>query len=64
MNDTEIISAANSLSNIGGMTVNERLYLSGLMEEFDRALKFDRPKAEKILKALRVDEPSIRLILK
>jgi hypothetical protein len=49
--------------SIGGMTVNERLYLTGIMDEFDRCKIYNKPKARKILRALKVDEPSIDLIL-
>jgi hypothetical protein len=45
-----------------GTTVNERLYLSGMMNEFDKAIKKDnRNIAYKILRELKVDEPSIIL---
>ena len=47
-----------------GTTVNERLYLSGMMNEFDKAIKKDnRNIAYKILRELKVDEPSIILIV-
>jgi hypothetical protein len=43
-----------------GTTVNERLYLSGMMDEFDRAIKKNnRNAAYKILRELKVDEHSI-----
>jgi hypothetical protein len=43
-----------------GTTVNERLYLSGMMVEFDRAIKNNnRNTAYRILRELKVDEPSI-----
>jgi hypothetical protein len=45
-----------------GTTVNERLYLSGMLNEFDRAIKKDnRNIAYRILRELKVDEPSIIL---
>jgi len=47
-----------------GMTVNERLWASGLMDEFDQALKMDKASARKILRWLKVDEASIEKIVK
>jgi len=45
-----------------GTTVNERRYLSGMMNEFDKAIKKDnRNIAYRILRELKVDEPSIIL---
>ena len=48
-----------------GMTVNERLYVSGLMEEFDKAVREkDVGKVARILKEVEItDESSIRAIL-
>jgi hypothetical protein len=47
-----------------GMTVNERLYISGLMDVFDEAVKKgDRKKVKKILKSIELDEGSISEIL-
>jgi hypothetical protein len=45
------------------MTVNERLYVSGLMNEFDKSKKHDKVKAAYILELLKVDKPSIYKIL-
>ena len=45
------------------MTVNERLYVCGLMDEFDKALIADKTKAKKILELLGVDKPSIEKIV-
>ena len=43
-----------------GMTVNERLYVSGLMDEFDKAVaKKDTPKVVEILKEVELDDTSI-----
>jgi hypothetical protein len=50
--------------NYAGMTVNERLYESGKMDEFDKFLKTDKEKAAQILRDLLVDEPSIKKIIK
>lgn len=63
MTEQEIIDAANKVDGLGGMTVNERLYLSRLWDEFERALKNDKPKARKILECLKVDKPSIDRIV-
>ena len=46
------------------MTVNEQLYVCGLMDEFDKALFVDKDKAKKILELLGVDKPSIEKIVK
>lgn len=47
-----------------GMTVNERLYASGLMDEFDEAVeKKDLKKAREILEQVELTEDSIRPIL-
>jgi hypothetical protein len=62
--DQEIIVAARRVEGLDGMTVNERLFSSGLIDEFDRVKRKDRVKARKILTALEVDEPSIDKILK
>ena len=49
MTKQEIYEKANSVVEIGGMTGNERLYVSGLMDEFDKAQKSDKYKARTIL---------------
>lgn len=47
-----------------GMTVNERLYASGLMDEFDEAVeKKDADKARYILEQVELTEESIKPIL-
>ncbi len=47
-----------------GMTVNERLYASGLMKEFDEAIKNkDVEKARVILEKVELTEESIKPIL-
>ena len=48
---------------LAGMTVNERLFVTGLLEEFERAKKRDKKKAKKILEALQIDNESIEKIL-
>ena len=48
-----------------GMTVNERLYTSGLIDEFDRAVEQqDANEIRKILKIVELSEESITPILK
>ena len=63
MTKEEIYEKANSVVGIGGMTGNERLYVSGLMNEFDKAKKSDKYKARTILQALKFDELSISRII-
>jgi molecular chaperone GrpE (heat shock protein) len=47
-----------------GMTVNERLYVSGLMDEFDRAVEErDIERVRSILTNVELTEESIRPIL-
>ncbi len=47
-----------------GMTVNERLYVSGLMDEFDKAVKEkDIAKVKAILKSVELNEESVKPIL-
>ncbi len=47
-----------------GMTVNERLYVSGLMDEFDEAVeKKDTEKVRTILEKVELTEDSIKPIL-
>jgi hypothetical protein len=47
-----------------GMTVNERLYVSGLMDEFDEAVqKKDAEKVRAILEKVELTEESIKPIL-
>lgn len=49
--------------SFGGMTVNERLFVSGLIDDFDKSKISDKTKAKQILRSLQVDEPSIELII-
>lgn len=58
-----MIEAVKQVEGLGGMTVNERLYVSGLMDEFDRIKKTDKAKARRILELLQVDKPSIEKII-
>jgi len=53
-----------NIEGLSGMTVNERLYVSGLMDEFDKVKATNKSRAKEILRWLRVDEPSIEMIVK
>ena len=64
MTEKEIEKKISLVENIGGMTVNERLYVCGLSTEFQKALENDKTKAQKILELLKVHKLSIELILK
>jgi len=59
----QIREKASSIEGLGGMTVNERLYLCGVVELFDDAMKNDRKFARSILTELKVDEDSIQKIM-
>ena len=63
MTKEEIYEKANRVVGIDGMTGNERLWESGLMDEFDKAKKSDKYQARTILQALRFDELSIGRIV-
>jgi len=64
MTEAKIKEAINKVGEIDGMTVNERLYVTGLMNEFDKCIKSDKEKAKRILELLRVDKLSIDKIVK
>ncbi len=49
---------------IQGMTINERLFATDLLDHFDKYKKSNKEYAEYILKALKVDSESIGKILK
>lgn len=63
MTDEEIIKAINGVSGLQTITVNERIYLTGLWDEFDKAKVRDKEKARKILEWLKVGKPSIDKII-
>lgn len=51
-------------SKYAGMTVNERLYESGLMDKFDSAVVAkDKTKIETILRKVELDDESINSII-
>jgi hypothetical protein len=62
--DEQILNKIQNIAGLSGMTVNERLWESRLMDEFDRAKKKNKARAKEILRWLRVDEPSIGKIIK
>lgn len=64
MSEEEIIKKINQTPNIEGMTVNERIFLTGLWDEYELALKNNKTKAKRILELLKIDDKSIKLILK
>ncbi len=45
MTEKEIKNKISFVENIGGMTINERLYVCGLDKEFEKALKNDKLKS-------------------
>ncbi|MBK7689714.1 MAG: hypothetical protein IPK62_06465 [Bacteroidetes bacterium] len=54
LTEQEIIDLISKVEGLRGMTVNERLYASGLMDEYDQAKVYDADKAKKILELLGV----------
>lgn len=58
------VGTPDKTQSFGGMTVNERLFVSGLIDEFDKSKFSDKAKAKQILRSLQVDEPSIEVIVK
>ncbi|PVH23957.1 hypothetical protein [Sphingobacterium corticibacter] len=59
MTQSEMEEAVTKVGGVGGMTVNERLYITGLMDEYDNAIKRDKHKAKTILTLLGVDRDSV-----
>ena len=64
MTKEEILEKVNKVDGLGGMTVNERLFATGLMGSFDKVKKKDKELAKFILQSIRVDKTSINKILK
>ena len=62
MTNEEVLKAVDQVEGFGGMTVNERLFVSGLFEEFDKSKIRDKDKAMYILELLQVDRFSINKI--
>lgn len=63
MTKEQILEKVKKVDGLGGMTVNERLYVTGLMDTFDKAKNKDKELARMILEAIRVDKLSIDKIL-
>ena len=63
MQELEIIKKISKVEGLGGMTVNERLFSCGLMDEFEKALIDDKNKAKRILELLKIDNLSIEKII-
>ena len=59
-----VMKGTSKVVGIEGMTVNERLYATDLMELFDEMKKTNKDYAKYILKSLKVDRESIEKILK
>jgi hypothetical protein len=59
----EIKNAITKAKGLNGMTVNERLFATGLIDEFDSCRYSDKEKAFYILDLLGVDKLSIDKIL-
>jgi len=59
-----IIEKVQNVVGLDGMSVNERLHATGLLDEFVQTKKENTTRAAQILRILRVDEPSIKKILK
>ncbi len=58
------IKPLDKIQSFGGMTVNERLFVSGLIGEFEKCKINDKTKANQILHSLQIDKPSIQHIMK
>ena len=59
-----VMKGTSKVVGIEGMTVNERLYSTDLIELFDEMKKTNKDYAKYILKSLKVDRESIEKILK
>jgi hypothetical protein len=51
------------ISGLNGMTVNERLFASGMLETFYKEMKTNKDYAINILRTLEIDENSIHEII-
>jgi hypothetical protein len=59
-----VMKGKSKVIGIEGMTVNERLFATDLMELFDKMKKTNKEYAQYILKSLKIDRESIEKILK
>lgn len=59
----KVSDGLSNVTGIQGMTVNERLFATGLLDSFDRYKRSNKEYARYILKALKVDPKSIDRIL-
>ncbi|MBI4930814.1 MAG: hypothetical protein HY841_08640 [Bacteroidetes bacterium] len=64
LKDLTRLRKINATEGLDGMTTNERLFVSGLMNEFDIAKLKDKVRAKQILRCLKLDEQTIREIVK
>ena len=58
------LEKVQNVAGLSGMTINERLYATGLMDEFNRTQKKNKIRAAQILRILGVDTPTIKKIIK
>jgi hypothetical protein len=63
LKDEQIYERIQAISGLDGMTVNERLFASELLDELDWSILNNKARASQILRWLRVDESSIKLML-
>ena len=63
IDDQWVATNQSKCLSFAGLTGNERLYVSGLISEFENAKVTDKTNAIKILKALKFDESSIEQIV-
>lgn len=61
--DKALLTKIEGIEGLEAMTVNERLYVTGLMDEFYSVKLINKPRATQILRWLKVDEESINSIL-
>jgi hypothetical protein len=64
LRESTILMKIANIHGIEGMTVNERLWETELMDEFETARKKEPEHAKRILRLLKVDKPSIEKIVK
>ncbi|MBZ4191714.1 hypothetical protein [Niabella beijingensis] len=62
--DEDLFLRIQKIEGLSAMTVNERLFASGLIDEFEQVKEKDRRRAGKMLRWLGVDEASIDRIVK